>query len=125
MNQSIIYQFYFIFCLQDIDTILSKLQLAGPGNEKFVYRGILTAINENESSPFCALISVKEATTVDEKIIFRTLDNERCVWKNNCRNNGSCCLEEVPLPVQRGVKNCVLLVKFDSKWTCEAILAGK
>ena len=123
MNQSIIYQFYFIFCLQDIDTILSKLQLAGPGDEKLVYRRIPNVRNENGSSPVCALISVKEATLVEGHIIFRTLDNERCVWKNNCRNNGSCCLEEVP--VHQSVKNCVLLVKWDSKWTCEAILAGK
>ena len=136
MNQSIIYQFYFIFCLQDIDTILFKLRLASLGNETFVYSGIdedfHTAMNENGSSPVCALISVKEATLVDRQIRFKTLENETRVLKNNCRNNGSCGLEEIPLPVRQGVDNCVLLVKFefDSELNqrveiCEAILAGK
>ena len=136
MNQSIIYQFYFIFCLQDIDTILFKLRLASQGNDTFVYseidEGFLTAMNENGSSPVCALISVKEATLVDRQIRFKTLENETRVLKNNCRNNGSCGLEEVPLPVRQGDDNCVLLVKFEfdselKQWveTCEAILAGK
>ena len=142
MNQSIIYQFYFIFCLQDIDTILSKLQLAGPGDEKLVYRRIPNVRNENGSSPVCALISVKEATLEDRKIKFKTLLDEECVLKNNCRSNGGGGVEEVPLPVQvsssnQCVSNCVLLVKFGSRlesesWdserqyaVCEAVLISQ
>lgn len=130
MNQSIIYQFYFIFCLQDIDTILSKLWLASLGGKTSVYSGIdegfHTAMNENGSSPDFALISVTEATLVDRQIRFKTLEDETRNLKNNCRNNGSCGLEEVPLPVRQG--NCVLLVKFELDQgveICEAILAGK
>ena len=139
MNQSIINQFYFIFCLKDIDAILSKLP--SPDDGSFVYGEIdedfHTAMNENGSSPVCALIGVKEATLVDRQIGYQTGKNETHVLKNNCRNNGSCGLEEVPLPVQfyssnEGVDNCVLLVKseFDLGLNrrvaiCEAILAGK
>ena len=40
MNKSILYQFYFIFCLQDINTILSQLQFDGSGYKAVVYQGI-------------------------------------------------------------------------------------
>lgn len=104
--------------------------MASEGNKTSVYRGIdevfHTAMNENGSSPVFALISVTEATLVDRQIRFKTLEDETRNLKNNCRNNGSCGLEEVPLPVRQD--NCVLLVKFELDQgveICEAILAGK
>ena len=154
MNKSILYQFYFIFCLQDINTILSQLQFDGSGYKAVVYQGIAegfpTVKIENlkiyqdveESSPACALISVKEATLEDRQIKFKTLLDEECALKNNCRSNGGGGVEEVPLPVQvsssnQCVSNCVLLVKFGSRlesesWdsdrhyaVCEAVLISQ
>ena len=150
MNKSILYQFYFIFCLQDINTILSQLQFDGSGYKAVVYQGIAegfpTAKIENLKiyqdvedgrSPACALISVKEATLEDRKIKFKTLLDEECVLKNNCRSNGGGGVEEVPLPVQvsssnQCVSNCVLLVKFGSRLesdrhyaVCEAVLISQ
>ena len=100
MNKSILYQFYFIFCLQDINTILSQLQSGGSGYKAVFYQGIAEGFPtvkienlkiyqdvEDGPSPACALISVKEATLEDRKIKFKTLLDEECVLKNNCQNN--------------------------------------
>ena len=135
--------------------ILSQLKFGGTGYKAVVYQGIKgikecfpTVKIENlkiyleakdGSSPDCALISVKEATLVDRQIKFKTLQNEECILKNNCRCSGGGGVEEVHLHVQvpfsnQGVSNCVLLVKFgdclkSESWgsgryyaVCEAIL---
>ena len=155
MNKSILYQFYFIFCLQGINTILSQLQFGSSGYKAVVYQGIAEGFPtgkienlkiyqdvEDGPSPACALISVKVATLEDRKIKFKTLLDEECVLKNNCRSNGGGGVEEVPLPVQvsssnQCVSNCVLLVKFGSRlesesWdsdrhyaVCEAVLISQ
>ena len=152
---SILYQFYFTFCRQDMSIILSQLKFGGTGYKAVVYQGIKgikecfpTVKIENlkiyldakdGSSPDCALSSVKEATLVDRQIKFKTLQNEECILKNNCRCSGGGGVEEVHLHVQvpfsnQGVSNCVLLVKFgdclkSESWgsgryyaVCEAIL---
>ena len=129
-----------------MNTILSQLQFGGSGYKAVVDQGIAegfpTAKIENLKiyqdvedgpSPACALISVKEATLEDRKIKFKTLLDEECFLKNNCRNNGGGGIEELPLPVQvslsnQGVSNCVLLVKFGSRLysaVCEAVLISQ
>ena len=130
MNKSILYQFYFIFCLQDINTILSQLQSGGSGYKAVFYQGIAEGFPtvkienlkiyqdvEDGPSPAGALISVKEATLEDRKIKFKTLLDEECVLKCVC--------------------NCVLLVKFGGQlesesWdsdrhyaVCEAVLISQ
>ena len=137
---SILYQFYFTFCRQDMSIILSQLKFGGTGYKAVVYQGIKGMKDAKDgSSPDCALISVKEATLVDRQIKFKTLQNEECILKNNCRCSGGGGVEEVHLHVQvpfsnQGVSNCVLLVKFgdclkSESWgsgryyaVCEAIL---
>ena len=154
MNQSIIYQFHFIFCLQDVSEIFD--QLKSDDCQATVYQGIKKCFfvkvknsgiyrsDEDGCSPVCALIGVKEATLVDGKITFKTLLNEEFALKNKCQNNMGSGVEEVPLPVHvslsnQGImhSNYALLVKLEDhkkskskglvkmNATCEAILAGK
>ena len=152
MNQSIIYQFHLIFCLQDMGKIFHQLELEGC--EATVYRGITKCFrvkirnsrmyrdDKDGPSPACALISVKEATLADGKIKLKTLLDEEFALKNMCQNERGSCVKEVPLPVQhsysnRDISNYAVLVnledceKSESKGseriraTCEAILAGK
>lgn len=152
MNQSIIYHFHLIFCLQDMGEIFHQLGLVGC--EAAVYQGITKCFpvkikgsrmyrdDKDGPSPACALISVKEATLVDGKIKFKTLLGEEFALENMCQNERGSCVKEVPLPVQdscsnEGISNYAVLVhledceKSESKGserihaTCEAILAGK
>ena len=132
MNQSIICQFYFIVCLQDISTVLSKLQSGNRSFNAAVYPGIAECFPSVEienlkirrefkdvGNSVCALISVKEATIVDGQVRFKTQQDEECTLKNYCQNNMGCGVEEVILPVKVSfskfntvVSNCVLLVKL-------------
>ena len=140
-----------------MNTVLSQLQFGGTGHKAVVFQGISegfpTVMIENlkicqdvedEPSPVCALIGVKEATLVERKIKFKTLLDEECSFKNNCQNNVGSGVEEVPLPVQVSLShqdiqcsNCVLLVKLGDQHksessgsdgyyaVCEAILTSQ
>ena len=90
----------------------------------------------NSSYPFpeFALVSMKTAYTLDERIVFRTQLNEVCNLKNNCRVTRQCIIDQVNLPVHAPLSEedvgDLVLIKMDGSHQsgqaiCEGVLISK